>query len=105
MGDRLHAGAGLGARLSAAEAGPWSRMLPVAEGELRAAVEGRGRWVGVLTPREREMVRLLLDGREQRELPRVLGVSREAVSARLKSARRKLGEGLGVLVASTHAGG
>lgn len=101
MGDRLHATEGLGARLSAAGTGPWSRLLPVAEAELRAAVEGRGRWAGVLTPREREMVGMLLEGREQRELPRLLGVSREAVSARLQGARRKLGEGLEVLVGST----
>lgn len=100
MADRVYASEGMGARLSAAATGPWSRVLPVAEGELRAAVEGRGRWVGVLTPRERELVGLLLGGREQRELPRLLGVSREAVSARLRSARGKLAEGLGVLAES-----
>jgi len=52
---------------------------------------GRRSGSGILTPRERDVVRLLADGATDREIAQSLYLSPQTVASHMKAARRKLG--------------
>jgi len=56
----------------------------------RAAAEGRAA-EGTLTPREREVVQLLAEGRQNKEIARRLGVALKTVEAHRAAVMRKIG--------------
>jgi DNA-binding NarL/FixJ family response regulator len=56
----------------------------------RAAAEGRAA-EGTLTPREREVVQLLAEGRQNKEIARRLGVAVKTVEAHRAAVMRKIG--------------
>jgi DNA-binding NarL/FixJ family response regulator len=55
-----------------------------------AAAEGRAA-EGALTPREREVVQLLAEGRQNKEIARRLGVALKTVEAHRAAVMRKIG--------------
>ena len=56
----------------------------------RAAAEGHAA-EGMLTPREREVVQLLAEGRQNKEIARRLGVALKTVEAHRATVMRKIG--------------
>jgi DNA-binding NarL/FixJ family response regulator len=66
------------------------RLLPRETGA-RAAMQLPGRGVGELTPREREVLRLLADGLAQREIARALVISEKTVETHIQRTLSKLG--------------
>jgi DNA-binding NarL/FixJ family response regulator len=62
-----------------------------AAASLRGGAAGRRGWLDALTPREREVLRHITDGRSNREIARALEVSEKTVKAHVSSVLAKLG--------------
>ncbi|SEF18666.1 helix-turn-helix transcriptional regulator [Jiangella alba] len=89
LSDVFHALAGLGARTDAARVGTGLRELGVQV--RRTWRRGRRGYGDQLSPRELEVVRLVVTGRTNREIAGALSRSPKTVAGQLNSAMRKLG--------------
>lgn len=84
--ERFNTASAAGSVLSLAEA--TAEAAALADHEPQVATDSTG--LGVLTPRERDIVRLLIRGLTDKEIAAALGIGRRTVSSHVEAVRAKL---------------